>query len=253
MLNAKVVGDGPPLLILHGLFGSLDNWQTLARRFGESRTCHLLDLRNHGKSPHYDAHGYEEMAADVVTYLDARGTDAVAVMGHSMGGKAAMRLALDYPERVSQLIVVDMAPRAYVRGHDEIFAAMRRLPLTQNLSRAELDAHLSEEISEPGIRQFLLKNLRRTPEGYAWKLNLGVIERDYPRILEAVSGEPYEGPTLFIRGGKSGYVREADWPEISTLFPRAELVTVAGAGHWVHAEAPAVLAKEVEMWLGGSS
>ena len=249
MLHAKLLGSGPPLVILHGLFGSLDNWQTLARRFaepdprfGESRTCVLLDLRNHGRSPHLDAHGYAEMAADVAAYLADNWIHEAAVLGHSMGGKVAMRLALDEPDLVSELIVVDMGPRAYGRGHDEVFRAMRSLPLSQNRSRAELDDRLRATIPEAGVRQFLLKNLRREPTGYAWKLNLDVIERDYPRILEAVTAEtPYGGPALFVRGGESGYVRDEDWPAIRQLFPAAELATVAGAGHWVHAERPEAL------------
>ena len=252
MLNAKILGSGPPLVILHGLFGSLDNWQTLAKRFGDSHTCILLDLRNHGKSPHLDAHGYAEMAADVAAYLAENWIHEAAVLGHSMGGKVAMRLALDEPDLVSALVVVDMGPQAYKRGHDEIFRAMRRLPLAQNRSRAELDALLSADVPEAGIRQFLLKNLRRGREGYAWKMNLDVIERDYPRILEAVTAEaPYTGPALFVRGGDSGYVRDEDWPGIQALFPAAQLTTIAGAGHWVHAEQPEALYVAVRDFLAG--
>ena len=257
MLHHKIIGAGPPLVFLHGLFGSSDNWQTLARRFaepdegfGESRTCILLDLRNHGRSPHLDAHGYAEMAADVAQFLADNWIHEAAVLGHSMGGKVAMTLALAEPDLVSELVVVDMGPQAYKRGHDEIFRAMRRLPLTQNRSRGELDALLRADVPEAGVRQFLLKNLRREREGYAWKLNLDVIERDYPRILEAVTAEaPFEGPALFVRGAESGYVRDGDWPGIQALFPAAELVTVAGAGHWVHAEQPEALYGAVRGFL----
>lgn len=251
MLHARTIGSGPPLVILHGLFGSSDNWQTLAKRFGDSRTCHLLDLRNHGRSPHYDTHAYPAMAADVIAYLDARDITDAAVLGHSMGGKVAMQLALHYPARVSRLGVVDMAPRAYTRGHDDIFAAMRSLPLSGKRSRAALDALLQPHISEPGIRLFLLKNLRRTADGYAWKINLDIIERDYANILEPITGDPYTKPALFLRGADSAYVRDADGPLILALFPGAELVTVPGAGHWVHAEQPQALANAVEGFLAG--
>lgn len=248
-LNHKIIGAGEPLVILHGLFGSLDNWQTLAGRFGESRMCVLVDLRNHGKSPHAETHTYAEMAEDLAAFLSDNWMHEVDVLGHSMGGKVAMQFALSHADRVRKLVVVDMGVKAYARGHDDIFAAMRSLPLSQNLSRGQLEASLVGRVPEAGVRQFLLKNLRRDAVGYRWKLNLDVLEREYDQILEPVRGLPWPGPALFVRGGRSPYVTDADWPAIEALFPGAELATVAGAGHWVHAEQPEGLYAAVEAFL----
>ncbi len=249
LLNHKILGAGEPLLILHGLFGSLDNWQTLATRWAETRMCVLVDLRNHGRSPHLGTHTYAEMAADLAAFLEDNWMHEVDVLGHSMGGKVAMRFALDFPDRLRKLVVVDMGVLRYARGHDEIFAAMRGLPLSQKLTRAELEARLRPQVPEAGVRQFLLKNLRRSGEGYAWKLNLDVLEQEYDQILEPVGGGTWGGPALFVRGGDSGYVRDEDWAGISEVFPGAQLQTVPGAGHWVHAEQPELLYAAVETFL----
>ncbi len=249
LLNHKIVGAGEPLVILHGLFGSLDNWQTLATRWAETRMCVLVDLRNHGKSPHLDTHTYREMAADLSAFLEDNWMHEVDVLGHSMGGKVAMRFAVDFPDRVRKLVVVDMGVKAYRRGHDEIFAAMRGLPLSQNLSRGDLEDLLRDGIPEAGVRQFLLKNLRRERQGYAWKLNLDTLEREYDQILEPIGSGSWGGPALFVRGGDSAYVRDEDWAGIQAVFAEAQLQTVAGAGHWVHAEQPEALFATVERFL----
>lgn len=250
-LNHKIIGSGQPLVILHGLFGSLDNWQTVAGRFGESRMCVLVDLRNHGRSPHTKTHSYREMAADLAAFLEANWIHGADILGHSMGAKVAMRFTLDHPDRVERLVCVDMGVRTYTRGHDEIFTAMRSLDLEAGLTRADLDAQLTTLVPETGVRQFLLKNLRRAGTGYAWKLNLGVLERDYAEILCAIGagGDTWSGPALFVRGGASDYIRDADWPGIQAVFPAAELATVTGTGHWVHAEQPEALYTVVEEFL----
>ncbi len=250
-LNYKMMGQGEPLLVLHGLFGMLDNWQTLGRRFAEHYLVYLLDQRNHGRSPHAASMSYPEMAEDLHEFMTANWIHEAAILGHSMGGKTAMQLALQYPDTVSRLIVVDMAPRAYPGGHEFIFEALRELDLSAVEDRVEADAQLARRIPQRGIRQFLLKNLARTNgEGYRWKMNLPVIYDDYEQVLAPLqSDRPYEGPALFIRGGKSGYVRDADWPDILELFPNARLETVAGAGHWVHAEAPDALFRLVHDFL----
>ncbi len=252
LLHSKSLGAGPPLLILHGLFGTLDNWQTLAKRFGESRRVHLLDLRNHGRSPHAETMSYADMAGDVAQWMDANGLEQAAVIGHSMGGKVAMQLALAHPTRVRSLTVVDMAPKAYDPGHKELFEAMLGLPLTTGASRGELDAILSERIPDAGVRLFLMKNLAREPSGYRWKLNLPVIYREYREVLRAIGGTPWSGPALFVRGGRSDYVLDADLAEVRGLFPAAELSTVAGAGHWVHAERPAELFERITDFLASA-
>ena len=245
-------GAGAPLAILHGLFGMLDNWQTLARRWAERRRVILVDQRNHGRSPHAPAMGYREMATDLAETLDALHVTHVDVLGHSMGGKTAMQFALDNPARVRRLLVVDMAPRAYASGHDEIIAAMRSLNVAEAESRTALEEQLAARVPDAGTRLFLLKNLRRrSAGGYAWRLNLDVIEATYAEILASVSGEPWRGRATFVRGGASPYVRDADEPGIRELFPNARLVTVPGAGHWVHAEAPDVMLEIVERALEG--
>ncbi len=254
-LNFKVLGAGEPLVFLHGLFGMLDNWQSVAKRFADKeseagRMAVLVDQRNHGKSPHTDTTSYPEMAADLAAFLSSQWMHKVDLLGHSMGGKTAMQYALSYPDRVRKLIVVDMAPKAFPRGHDTIFAAMRAIPLDTDMSRGEIDELLATTIPEPGVRLFLMKNLRREPTGgYSWKLNLDTVEAFYEQILQPVSGLPWDGEALFVRGERSGYVRDEDWPAVLELFPRAELATIAGAGHWVHAEAPDELYELVSGFL----
>lgn len=239
-LNFKSFGQGPPLVILHGLFGTLDNWQTLGKRWAEEFTVFLVDQRNHGRSPHEAGIDYPSMAADLKAFLEDNWIYETHVLGHSMGGKTAMQFALDYPEMVDKLVVVDIAPRAYPGGHEDIFEALLALDLAALGERSEADALLAKSIPQRGVRQFLLKNLTRTREGgYAWKMNLPVIYEHYAAILANVrAAEPFAGPTLFVRGGQSDYVSDADWPAAQALFPQARLETVAGAGHWVHAERP---------------
>ena len=252
MLNYKSYGEGPAFVILHGLFGMLDNWQTLARRWAEGHRVILVDLRNHGRSPHQPEMNYDLMAEDVATLLEDLEIDECILLGHSMGGKVAMQTALTYPELVRQLVVVDMAPRRYRPGHDTIFAALESLDPASIGSRSEAAEALSAHVADPGIQLFLLKNLTRNPAGgYRWRMNLPAIKESYPRLIGPVgnAGDRYDGPALFLRGGKSGYVTEEDLPLIEELFPRARLVTVAGAGHWVHAEKPTELLEVVNAFL----
>ena len=249
-LAHKILGTGEPLVILHGLFGTLDNWQTIAKRLSGRRQVILVDLPNHGRSPHVDRVDYAMQAEALSDFLAGQWMHEVDVLGHSMGGKVAMRYALSYPDRVRKLIVVDMAPRAYERGHDEIFAAMRSLPLDRDLSRAELDDLLAQRIPQAAVRLFLLKNLAREREGgYRWKLNLNVLHRDYAQVLAGTEGPAWDGEALFIRGEKSDYLRDEDWPGVLRLFPGARLETIASAGHWVHAERPEELLSAVEGFL----
>ena len=247
-LNHKTYGEGPPLVILHGLFGNLDNWQTLARKWATDYTVISVDLRNHGRSPHADEMTYPLMAEDVAEFLEGKGIDECTLLGHSMGGKVAMQTALSYPGLVSKLIVVDMAPRRYGRGHDDVFAALHALDPASLNDRNEADAQMKPHMADAGVRMFLLKNLtRHTEGGFRWRMNLEVLHRDYDNIVAPVGelGQSFDGPALFVRGSKSDYVQDNDWPYILQLFPEAELVTVEGAGHWVHAERPDELLKLV--------
>lgn len=252
MLNHKTYGEGPAFVILHGLFGMLDNWQTLARRWAERYQVVLIDLRNHGRSPHEADMDYDLMAGDVAELLEHLGIDECILLGHSMGGKVAMQTALTYPDLVQKLIVVDIAPRRYLPGHDSIFTALESLDPAAVTSRQEAAAYLGSHISDPGIQLFLLKNLTRDPAGgFRWRMNLPAITAAYPAIIGPVGkvGDRYDGSSLFLRGSKSGYVKEEDMVLIEMLFPQASLKTVDGAGHWVHAEKPTELMAVVDEFL----
>lgn len=238
-------GQGRPLVILHGLFGTLDNWQTLARRWATEAGLRVIsvDLRNHGRSFHSPEHTYALMAQDVLDLFDhlQLGPDTT-LMGHSMGGKVAMRLALDHPERPARLIVIDIAPRFSDMAHqDEILAGLHAVNLAAITNRQEADAALAQHIRNVGTRQFLLKNLyRQEDNSFAWRINLPVLADDLAAVgEETTSTSSFLKPTLFIRGGKSDYITADDKLNgIPALFPNSEVATVVDAGHWVHAEKP---------------
>ena len=234
-------GEGSPLLILHGLLGASGNWHTLSRNvFARHFHVFAVDLRNHGRSPHSDTFDLPSMAGDVIDFMDSRGLNDAFWLGHSMGGKVAMWAALDRPERVRRLVVADIAPKRYPPSHLPILEALRALDLKAHTSRAEIDATLSADIEDVAIRQFLLKNLTSDGAGsYSWKMNLPAIYAGYARINQSLpSTSTYAKPALFIRGGQSRYILDADIPPIRRLFPEARIADLPGAGHWVHAEAP---------------
>lgn len=248
LLNYLALGDptAPPLLILHGLFGTLDNWQTLARRWAEEAGLYVVstDLRNHGRSFHAPEHTYALMAQDVAQLLDHLALDParLTVLGHSMGGKVAMTLALTQPERLAQLLVVDIAPRFSNMEHqDDIVAGLQAVDLGGIQSRQQADAALGQHIRQPGVRQFLLKNLyRQEDNSFAWRINLPVLAAGLAAIGEEIThAQPFLKPTLFIRGGTSDYITPDDKLHgIPALFPNSQVATVPDAGHWVHAEKP---------------
>ncbi|MDR9424643.1 MAG: alpha/beta fold hydrolase [Marinobacter sp.] len=246
-LNYRITGEGKPLIVLHGLFGSLDNLGGITRKLEDGWQIHALDLRNHGSSPHTDEMSYPAMAEDVVAYMDARGIDEASILGHSMGGKVAMQVALSYPERVTSVIAADIAPVSYEPRHDAILEGLKSLDLAGVTSRREADKRLAEHVDTPGVRQFLLKNLERIPEAeqsddqhrFRWRLNLSAIDACYANIAAAPEGTgPYDGPVLFIKGGDSPYIQEKHQQTIRSLFPAVELKIIAGTGHWLHAEKP---------------
>jgi pimeloyl-ACP methyl ester carboxylesterase len=238
-LHYKVYGAGPPLIILHGLFGSSNNWHTLSGQLGEHFLVYAVDQRNHGQSPHSEEFTYGAMAEDLERFLADRGLGRSSILGHSMGGKTAMEFALRFPQKVEKLIVVDIAPRAYGRSHDEILGAMVSLDLASYKSREAIDGALQNRIPDERVRQFILTNLKRLSGGhYVWKINLEVLRAKYDEVTKTqVSVVPFPGPVLFIRGD-SDYIREDDRALISRLFPHATLRSIPGAGHWVHADAP---------------
>jgi pimeloyl-ACP methyl ester carboxylesterase len=237
-LNYKKLGSGPHLIILHGLFGSLDNWMTLGKQWSEAYTVWLIDQRNHGKSPHTEAFSYPLMAADLHAFFEAEGIEQAIVLGHSMGGKTAMEFSVHFSDKVKQLIVVDIAPVAYEVHHYPIIRALESVELETIDSRQQAEEELSKQISEAGVRQFLLKNLeRKKVGGYRWKFNLPVLSREIvPISAYDVPQGKYEGETLFVKGAKSDYIVDENRETIREKFPAARVVTIKGAGHWVHAE-----------------
>jgi pimeloyl-ACP methyl ester carboxylesterase len=239
-LHFKQLGHGEPLVLLHGLFGSGDNWFGVAPKLAEKFHVFAPDLRNHGHSPHHAEMDYPLMAADVEKFFAAQKIENACVIGHSMGGKVAMRFALDFPARVKKLVVVDMAPRAYKRSHDHIFDALLALDLASFQVRRQIEEALAAKIPSLNLRRFLLKNLGRDGRGkFAWKMNLRGVAENYSRLGEVLSLQNhFDKPALFIRGGKSDYINAADEIEIRRLFPAAQIETVAAAGHWLHADAP---------------
>ncbi len=229
--------SGSPVVVMHGLFGSGRNWMTAARRLASAHRVYAFDLRNHGTSPHVDTMSYPEMAADVQETIADLGVGPVALVGHSMGGKTAMVTALQYPEVVERLIVVDAAPVAYPPAFTEYARAMRTADLSNIQRRADVEAQLVDAVDSPGTRAFLLQNLILDSEGARWRPNLPVIEAALPEI----SGWPditgtYEGPTLFVYGGKSDYVQLDHRATIAAYFPQVQYAEIPEAGHWVHAE-----------------
>lgn len=239
-LHFKTSGQGQPLVILHGLFGSLDNWLGVTPRLAEHFHVFVVDLRNHGQSPHSAEMNYPLMAEDVVKFFDARGLAQAAVLGHSMGGKVAMQFALSHPGRVGKLVVVDMAPRVYKPSHAAIFAALLALDLNSFQTRQQIEDVLGPAIPNLVVRRFLLKNLGRDEAGkFFWKINLRGIAENYPLLGEALAATtPFLKPALFLRGGKSNFITAADEPLIRQLFPQAEMQTIDAAAHWVHADKP---------------
>ncbi len=236
----KELGAGEPLVMLHGLFGSGDNWLGVAPRFAKQFRVLLPDLRNHGQSPHHPAMSYPLLAGDLAEWLDSQNIATVSLLGHSLGGKVVMQLALQFPARVKKLVVVDISPRAYPPDHEKIFRALLALDLSQCRSRRQMEDALAPELPDLTLRRFLLKNIGRRPDGsWFWKMGLRELHENYPKLLEAVSGvTPFAKPALFLRGGKSGYLRAEDQALIHRLFPQAKIETVPGAGHWVHSEKP---------------
>jgi pimeloyl-ACP methyl ester carboxylesterase len=250
ILHHKTFGQGPALIVLHGLFGSLDNWLTLGRAWAEHYSVYLVDQRNHGRSFHSDTWTYQAMAEDVHALMESEGILKAHLLGHSMGGKTVMQFAGMYPERIDRLMVADMGIRGYEPHHDEILQALAQVDLESVDSRQEADEQLAQGIAEPGIRQFLAKSLARMDGGFAWRFNLPVISQQYQQIIQAVTlPHPFEGPTLFLSGGKSHYVQPEDHAEILQAFPQAQFVEIPGAGHWLHAEAPDAFSQQVMQFL----
>ncbi len=249
-LHFQSVGEGKPLVILHGLFGSADNWRHIASALSAKRRVISVDLRNHGRSFHHARQTYPLMAEDLVNLLDELELGSVDLLGHSLGGKVAMQFAQSFTERLDKLIVVDMAPRQYTDEHSHIFKALMALELGSFTSRTQINDALSSTVPDPAVRQFLLLNLQKEHDGFRWRINLQVLFCSYPGLLQqVVPDDPVEIPALFISGADSSYVTEADWQQILQFFPQARQVVIDGAGHWVHADQPDVFLQQLDRFL----
>ncbi len=237
---------------MHGLFGSGDNWRTIAKNLEADYQCIVVDMRNHGRSPHDVEMNFKVMAEDIHELMTVLDIDKTSVIGHSMGGKVAMVFALSYPALVEKLIVADIAPKQYPPHHTAVIEAIEAIAPDQLKDRAEAEDILSRYLGpDQSTIQFLMKNLTRLQgAGFEWKANMPVIISSYPRLVEEVkSVSSFNGPALFISGGKSRYILEEDLIEIRHLFPYARIETIADAGHWVHAEAPDSFTKAVKSFL----
>jgi pimeloyl-ACP methyl ester carboxylesterase len=250
ILHEGSPGPLPALLIVHGLFGSARNWRAIAKQMGRDRQVLAVDMRNHAGSFWADSHGYPDMAADLAEVITAHGAP-MDVLGHSMGGKAAMMLALTEGALVNRLIVADIAPVAYGHSQSHLIRAMRDLPLAGLNSRADADAALSGRVLDPAVRAFLLQSLDLGAESPCWRLNLDVLEREMTRITGWPESDfaPYAGPTLFLSGALSDYVLPEHRPAIRALFPAAHFAKIPGAGHWLHAEAPRPFIETMKVFL----
>ena len=241
VLHSYIQGSGPDLVILHGFMGMADNWKTLGNTYESAGyRVHLVDQRNHGKSFHHPEFNYQVLVDDLWRYLDHWGIPSIKIIGHSMGGKTAMRAACARPDRIERLLVADIGPKAYPPHHQQIMEAMIALASTPPASRQEAAQSMEKRGLAPGIVQFLLKNLARKPDQtLGWKLNLPVLYQSMENIGAPLEPQmTYPGPTLFLRGSKSTYILDTDRAQITAHFPQAEIADISGAGHWLHAENP---------------
>jgi len=243
-------GQGTPIIILHGLFGSADNWMTQVKMLGEHYHVYTVDQRNHGQSPHHSAHDYLAMAEDLNEFFIQHSLSKAFIIGHSMGGKTAMNFALQYPEKVTRLIVVDIMPKAYPVHHDKILRGLQSLSLSSLTSRNQADEQLAHYVDDFGVRQFLLKNLSREPGGgFSWKMNLSALAENIEEMgVSLVVNGKFSGPSLFIVGTHSHYFAPGDEEGLKSYFPQYQLVKME-TGHWVQAEKPKEFVEEVLKFL----
>lgn len=240
------MGSGQPLIILHGLFGSSDNWQTHGKKLSDYFEVYLVDQRNHGKSDWSDAFSYELMAADLFEFVQEHNLEDFILMGHSMGGKTAMYFAQEHEDLLEKLIVVDMGVKSYPVHHDRILEGLKSLDLSIIDSRGDAQKALAEYIDDASIRQFLLKNLYWKSKGQlAWRINIPVLDKKINEIVKELPDKEVLTDTLFMRGGKSNYILEEDTEQIKSYFPVSEIYSIESAGHWIHAEAPTEFIEKV--------
>lgn len=250
ILHYQLSGTGPAVVLIHGLFGSFENLGSIARALSDDFQIINVDVRNHGRSGQSDAINYELMADDLAETLAHLNITPFAIVGHSMGGKIAMAFALRYADKVSRLVLADIAPVGYHARHHGIFAGLHSVDLASLTSRGAADQQLAVHIPEAGVRQFLLKSLDKTEQGFQWRFNLAALYQQYPNLISALAlpGQ-FTGPALFIKGSESDYILPEHRPAIMQLFPQAQAKVIQGTGHWLHAEKPAAFNKLVRDFL----
>ncbi|WDE03489.1 alpha/beta fold hydrolase [Thalassomonas viridans] len=250
LVNYQQNGTGPDVLLIHGLFGSMENLNMVAKGLATHYRVTSMDVRNHGGSFHEKEMAYEVMAQDVITLLDHLDIRETAILGHSMGGKIAMEVALSFPERVSKLLVADISPVAYPPHHQQIIQGLQSIDLNSISKRKEADEQLARYVDNLGVRQFLLRNLAILDGKLHFKCNLDYIAECYPQIMQGYQGEgQYQGNTLFIKGGDSDYIRAEHRELIQKLYPNSQAKIIQGAGHWLHAEKTSIFNKIVGDFL----
>ena len=244
--------DKQTILILHGLFGSKRNWQSIARQLSEHFRVFTLDLRNHGESKHTDAMRYEYMADDVLQFITDHTLEEISVVGHSMGGKVAMQMALQYPEIIKRLVIIDIAPVKYQHSFNDLIDSLKSLPLEQISSRHEADKYLRSTVQPESLRHFLLQNLKSSEDGFQWRINLDAIQANIDSLMDFPADHKhmqYQNPVLFLKGEKSDYINHQYERQIFKIFPNALFITIAGAGHWLHAENPDFVVREIGKFI----
>ena len=251
ILHSRILGNGKPLLILHGFLGMGDNWKTIGNQLAQDYQVHLIDQRNHGRSFHSDAFDYELLVDDLLHYLEAYNLDQVYILGHSMGGKTAMLFAVNYPEKVNKLIVADIAPRYYPPHHQDVLTALNEVDFSVQKSRSDIEDVLKNYIPEFGVRQFLMKNvIRKTKDTFDYRFNLESLTDNYDEITVGLpSFTQFDGNTLFLSGELSGYISVDDVSLINAHFPNNKIVTIKNGGHWLHADNPSDFYGEVYTFL----
>jgi pimeloyl-ACP methyl ester carboxylesterase len=254
ILYSKIIGSGAPLCILHGFLGMSDNWKTLGNAYAEQGfEVHLIDQRNHGRSFHSENFNYDLMAEDLMRYLEHHGITKTNIIGHSMGGKTAMKFACEQASFIDKLIIADIAPKYYPPHHQDIINALLKMDLAKVDSRTAADEQLQKHLNNKSIRQFLLKNLYWNKEKQlAFRFNLKVLAHKMNEVGENISGtDTFPGPTLFLRGSRSEYILPSDFETISRHFPQAKVETIERAGHWLHAEKPKEFLEKSLVFLQG--
>jgi esterase len=249
MLHFRQVGSGKPVILIHGLFGSLENLGGIARSLTQDFAVYSIDLPNHGRSPHCVGGDLAFMTEAVRDWMHLLGLSNAAIVGHSLGGKVAMELALSDPELVRALVVMDIAPVTYKPRHEAVFRGLKAIDPTHLQSREAAEQTLTEHISEAAVRSFLLKNLVRESGGFRWRMNLVDLEAQYSRLIHANRIGIFPGPVLFLKGGDSDYINPEHRVSLLQRFPGAEYKVIAGVGHWLHAEKPSLTAAQIKKFL----